>query len=227
MQTYLNVKLMSISDIMRKEIIVPDGIAEYKGYKLEVYHDEYETETTRDYDNLGKIITWHKNYDFTDNVVKEKFSNLTESPETFLDYANKNKFLYKSLYMYDHSGISFSLSNNVYPFNDRWDSGQVGYIFTTPEDIKKWFKVKEITNDIKEKVYEDFENEIKELNKDVVGDSFYYILYKNNEQIDSLSGIRYENILKDDFWENLESNNEISKEDINGLRKNFKWVNGD
>lgn len=209
---------------MRKVIIVPDGISEYKGYKLEVYQDDDVTETTRDYDNLGKIITWHRRYDFTDKSVKENFNFLTESPETFLDYANKNKFIYKSLYMYDHSGISFSLSNTTYPFNDRWDAGQVGYIFATPEEIKKWFKVNEITDKIKEEIYDEFNNEIEELNSDAEGDSFYYILYKNNEQIDSLSGIRYEYISKDGFWEDLAENNKISKVDMDGLRKNFKWV---
>lgn len=210
---------------MRKEIIVPDGTSEYGGYKLEIYQDEDEPETSRDYENLGKIISWHNKYDFTDSGVKEKFNSLTESPEAFLDYANKHKFIYKPLYMYEHSGISFSLSNRTYPFNDRWDSGQVGYLFATPEDIKKWFEVSEITEDIKEKVYDNFESEIKEMNSDMAGDSFYYILYENGEQIDSLSGIRFEYISKDGFWEDLAENNKIPKEKINGLRKSLKWEN--
>ena len=210
---------------MRKEIIVPDGIAEYAGYKLEIYQDEDSEEMTRDYDNLGKIISWHKRYDFTDKSVKDNFSDLIENPGVFLKYADKHSFIYKPLYMYDHSGISFSLSNEVYPFNDRWDAGQVGYIFTTSEEVKKWFKVKEITDDTKKKAYEEFETEIKELNNDMAGNSFYYLLYENNKQIDSLNGVRYEYVSKDGFWEDLAENNKISKKDINELRKNFKWRN--
>lgn len=212
---------------MRKEIIVPDGTAEYKEYKLEIYQDEDESESSRNYNNLGKIISWHNKYDFTDDVVKENFKFLMESPEIFTDYANKHNFVYKSLYIYDHSGISFSLSDSTYPFNDRWDASQVGYMFATPEEIKKWFKTKEITDSIKEKVYEDFESEVKELNSDEAGDLFYYTLYKNDKQIDSLSGIRYEYISKDGFWEDLAENNKISKADMIGLRKNFKWANSD
>ena len=35
------------------------------------------------------------------------------------------------LYMYVHSGVSLSLGNSEYPFNDRWDAGQVGYVFAS------------------------------------------------------------------------------------------------
>lgn len=31
------------------------------------------------------------------------------------------------LWLYDHSGITISASERVYPYNDQWDSGQVGY----------------------------------------------------------------------------------------------------
>ncbi|MGC8573885.1 MAG: hypothetical protein ACP5L0_07840, partial [Caldisphaera sp.] len=99
--------------------------------------------------------------------------------------------------------MSFSLTNDVYPFNDTWDAGQIGFMFATREDIKKWFNVDEITDEILEKTYEEFKNEVEEMNKDEQGDNFYYILIKNGEQIDSISGFRYEDFSKDDFWEDL------------------------
>ena len=209
---------------MREEIVVPDGVGEYGVYKLEVYQDEDWNSNSRDCDNLGKIITWHRRYDFTDKVVKDRFKSLTESPEIFENNAKKYGYVYNPLYMYEHSGISFSLSNDKYPFNDRWDSGQVGYIFSTPDEIKEYFNVKKITDSVKKKVYDEFKREIEELNKDEEGDSFYYILYKNNEQIDSLHGIRNDYITEDGFWEDLAENNKISEEDIIELRKSFKWA---
>ena len=33
------------------------------------------------------------------------------------------------LWLYDHSGISMSCGTRSYPYNDPWDSGQVGYIY--------------------------------------------------------------------------------------------------
>ena len=37
------------------------------------------------------------------------------------------------LYLYDHSGITMSTGS----FCDSWDSGQVGFIYVTKEDIEK------------------------------------------------------------------------------------------
>lgn len=35
------------------------------------------------------------------------------------------------LWLYDHTGITISVGERVYPYNDRWDSGQVGFIALT------------------------------------------------------------------------------------------------
>ncbi len=211
-------------DKMRREIIVPDAVSKYKEYTLEIYIDEDPIETSRDFDNLGKIISWHRVYDFTDKAVKEEFdSSILESPNNFIEYATKNKLFYKPLFMYDHSGLSFSLRNDIYPFNDRWDAGQIGFIFATREDIKKWFNVDKINDEILDKAYKEFEMEVEELNKDEQGDNSYFILKKGNEQLESVSGFRHEDFSKNGFWEDLAKNNNISKNDIEGLRKNLKW----
>ena len=41
------------------------------------------------------------------------------------------------VFMYDHSGIALSISNAEYPFNDRWDSGQLGWWYITKEEAAK------------------------------------------------------------------------------------------
>ena len=38
------------------------------------------------------------------------------------------------LWLYDHSGISMSCGERTYPYDDRWDSGQVGWIAVTRKD---------------------------------------------------------------------------------------------
>lgn len=48
--------------------------------------------------------------------------------EPYLEWLN--------LYLYDHSGITISCSH-CYPYNDRWDSGQVGWIIADKETIIK------------------------------------------------------------------------------------------
>lgn len=57
--------------------------------------------------------------------------------EAFLNSKNKRIGKYiqiMPLYVYDHSGVTYSTS----PFSCRWDSGQVGWVFTTRYDFAQW-----------------------------------------------------------------------------------------
>lgn len=42
--------------------------------------------------------------------------------------ASRKEYHALPLYAYIHSGVALSLGNTSYPFNDRWDSGQVGWV---------------------------------------------------------------------------------------------------
>jgi len=50
------------------------------------------------------------------------------------------------LWLYDHSGLSMSCGERVYPYNDSWDSGQVGWIIMT-----KATALKELTEVVKDR----------------------------------------------------------------------------
>jgi hypothetical protein len=85
--------------------------------------------------NLIKTISskkdyFHKNYILGDkhNLKTEDFESFDEMAESVLDNG-----IYLPLYLYDHSGITMSYK----PFGCRWDSGQVGFIYMTAQDIKK------------------------------------------------------------------------------------------
>lgn len=46
----------------------------------------------------------------------------------------KNGYVYLNIHCYEHSGITISCSNG-YPYNDRWDGGQCGWIYTTKKEV--------------------------------------------------------------------------------------------
>lgn len=48
-------------------------------------------------------------------------------PADAVAFAKKNRWDIFDLQKYEHSGVAYSISKG-YPFNDRWDAGQVGYI---------------------------------------------------------------------------------------------------
>jgi hypothetical protein len=72
-------------------------------------------------DDAIKIYTFHRNYEIGN---KHNYTNMIECIED----NQKDNHIY-SLYMYDHSGLAFSLA----PFNDKWDSALFGCVCVSKE----------------------------------------------------------------------------------------------
>ena len=101
----------------------------YKGKTIRIEQDE-DPMSPRDWDNAGTMICWHKNYELGDE-------NEFHSPDSFEEWwaENGKGGVRLPLYLYDHSGITMRTS----PFSCPWDSGKVGWIYMTEEEIKKDF----------------------------------------------------------------------------------------
>ena len=109
----------------------------------------------RDDENIGHMICWHKNYrlgDRHDYVTPYQFlyqlamqmncipDNTEEDEEitSFSDLMNalEEQILILPIWIYDHSGISLSCGAEVqWPYNDKWDSAQVGWIYVTKQEF--------------------------------------------------------------------------------------------
>lgn len=116
---------------------------EYKGYMIEVEQDQF-ADDPRNWDNLGKMVCFHKRYnlpnEFEDGLFKsEDFEGWEELKQELKSQAKARIIL--PVYMIDHGDIAFKTSS----FNDPWDSGQVGFIYATDEDIKKEFGITRIS----------------------------------------------------------------------------------
>ena len=84
------------------------------------------------------------------------------------------------VYMYSHSGIRLRTSS----FNDRWDSGQLGYIYATKEEIDKEF------GGDKAKAEECLKRTIRTWDQYVSGDVWYISIEdKDGEIVDSVGGV--------------------------------------
>ena len=109
---------------------------EYKGHVISVSPDDNPSDP-RENDNLGTMICFHRRYNLGD---KHKFSDSQE----FLEWLKENKndiAICLPIFMYEHSEVSLSTSNKKYPFNDRWDAGQVGIVYVTKETLKKEYPI--------------------------------------------------------------------------------------
>lgn len=85
------------------------------------------------------------------------------------------------LFLYDHSGITIKTT----PFSCSWDSGCIGYIYTTKEKLEE-----RGLNDLTEsEIYEALKQEVKTYDQYLTGDIYHYsILNSENEVIDSCGG---------------------------------------
>jgi len=224
-----------------------------KKYTLKIMYDD-NAQNPREWDNLGKMMCWHRRYDLGDNhnfsdsqqflinlisdniPVKDIIAYVKDGKtsdmkleynksarewdlQTYDDHFKKWYSAYtadapldmtdgvladaileemrtgdlitlaeksvkiNSLYLYDHSGITISMSD----FNDRWDSGQVGWIYATHEDIKKEYGDTSPANI--EKAWKVISSEVRTYDDYLRGNCFGFQLYdRKGEQVDSCWG---------------------------------------
>lgn len=145
---------------------------EYKGYTIEIHYDEWG-ESPREWDNLGTMATFSSRYDIGD---AHNFTNAGE----LINYINDNEdnLYYLPVYIYDHGGIALSTS----PFGDRWDSGQIGFIYMTKEKAKE----EGITE---YEALDRLDREVKTMDDFVRGNVYGYKVFNDEgEELDSCWG---------------------------------------
>ena len=149
---------------------------------VKIKHDSCP-ESPRDEDNLGTMVFWHRRYTLGDK------HDIT--PAEFKEMLKDQNVIARAVYMYDHSGIALSTE----PFNDPWDSGFLGWIYTTKDRIRKWFGAKRIT---KGHIYEAMiilKHELETYNQYIEGDVWGFEIWstcpccgKPEEVVDSCWG---------------------------------------
>lgn len=155
---------------------------EYKGYTIEINQDE-DVESPRDWDNLGKMVCNHGRYDLA-NEVKFDFDSCNSWQEVG-EELKKAYAVVLPIFMYDHGSVSLSVT----PYSCRWDSGQVGFVVCSTEDIKKEYSVKRISKKIIKKVESILINEVEIYSQYINGEVYRYSIDdENGETIDSCSG---------------------------------------
>ena len=150
----------------------------YKDFEIEIYQD-LDPMDPRSWDNVGTMVCFHKRYTLGDK------SDL--SMGELNELIKRKDVIALPLYLYDHSGISMS-TGRQYPFNCPWDSGQVGYIFVTHENIRKSFATKRLTKKVLKNALECLESEVKVYNDYLIGDVYGYVVKRNGGQVDSCWG---------------------------------------
>ena len=134
-------------------------------YRIKIESDSDCMNPREDYDNLGIMACWHRNYNLGDEQPKCE-------PSEYREENCPDGTIVLPLYLYDHSGITMSTGS----FSCNWDSGQVGIIYITPENI-----IKEYGNDSeasRKMATSVMESEVKLYDHHLTGNVWGYVVEK-------------------------------------------------
>lgn len=154
---------------------------DYKGFTIEIHHDLDPLEPVKEHDSFGKWALFHKRYNLpnTDNIDLEDAMDIKASK----DYVSL------TIFGYNHSGLSISASRE-YPYNCPWDSGVLGIIYVSKEDICKEFNVKRVTAKTLKKVFRLLYAEVSTYSDYLTGNVYGFVIKKgeDDECVDSCWG---------------------------------------
>lgn len=144
---------------------------EHNGLVIEIVDDESPMDP-REWDNIGTMVCFHKRYELGDKTSYR--SEDYESWEELYTAIEENGGIHiKPLYLSDHSGISIRIGAwHGLAQHAQWDSGQVGFIYTTKEALASYGVTDELTAVI------GLGHEVEEYDRYLRGDVCGYLIKK-------------------------------------------------
>jgi hypothetical protein len=145
------------------------------GFTIKLIQDDDASSPKDDSDDhqSGRVfLVTTKNRDF---VVEHDLVPVSDRTIEIPDSVRETHHIYP-LNAYIHSVVALSL-NSGYPFNDQWDSGQIGFVFVTKD-------TNEIGNPLQAA-----ESLVKQWNQYLSGDVWGYVIEdENGKQVESCWG---------------------------------------
>lgn len=118
---------------------------EQDGFVGEIHYDEDPMSPVDAMDQLGTLVTWHRR-----SCWQEDGEKVFGTPNDFMERAKREGWVWVNVGLIDHSGQSFYLisedtrkrtqrrGDDAHPMDPGgWDSGQVGFLYTTKDRFKE------------------------------------------------------------------------------------------
>lgn len=184
----------------------------YKGLYYEVQEDRDSLDPREGFDHLGTMVCWHDRTNLGDRTVsrhQDTYELLRaiygeEIPFPVLSRLERlhdegplwkasfkiasyiaSKVISLDVHLFEHSGMILSTT----PFNDPWDSGQVGYIYVSREKARSEFGWSRLTKKRIAHIEAALAEEVAEYSAYLEGEVYGYIITNaEGEELDSCWG---------------------------------------
>jgi hypothetical protein len=174
------------TEYLVKQINLKDGNV------LEIYQDtdaQNPRDTSYDEGNVAIIAAFAKNYGLCDKAVPFGSADFGSFDEMEMHIKKELRAIVcLPLYMYSHSGITISTT----PFSCKWDSGQIGFVYTTAKRLSELGVNIKNDEDIvmyKERVKQMLLSEVNVFDQYLTGEVYSFSLKtKDGEELDSCHG---------------------------------------
>jgi len=154
-----------------------EGVYENEKLRLKIEQEKDPTDPREIRDNLGIMVAFHKRYNLGDktDLTSDQFNSWDELKEYLIKHEKAKVIL--PLYLLDHGGLAMRTE----PFFEDpggWDSGQVGFIYTTDKRIKEFYGDKKPSE---KEIEEALESEVRDYNDYLEGNVYRFVLEKKEK----------------------------------------------
>lgn len=139
---------------------------DYKGYRISITPDEDPPNPLTDYDSFGHFFCWHGRY----SLGHPEHPDGVNTPEDLQKWLKEKKAVWMPLFLYDHSGITMSTA----PFSCPWDSGQVGVVAISREEILRQYNRRRMSGHLEDLVRQAMKSEVEVYDQYLRGDVYCY-----------------------------------------------------
>lgn len=165
---------------------------EYKDHTIQIYPDESDQESPRDWDNLGHMACFHRRYNLGDDYKDRP--DYCKDAEDFLEWMREHEgeiAIILPLYLYDHSVITIWTEDGVHRYHQHyaWDGGQVGFIYVLKSELRKEYKAARISQKTLEKARQRLISEVQVYDQYLTDDIYGYEVFdQSGNEVDSCWG---------------------------------------
>lgn len=160
-----------------------DQSIKHGNYQLDIIIDDMAESPITAFDNVGQMVLRHRKYNLP-NEIDLDFDSFLSWDEVY-DFLHTKYAFILPIYMYDHGGITISTN----PFNDPWDSGQIGYIVTNEDHEGKTLEI--------------LRNEVEIFSQYLEGHCYGFRIIKDGEEIESCFGFYGDDDKKSGLFDSL------------------------